>query len=171
MADARGPTPSPWISQWARLVSAEATVLDVAAGSGRHAIFFAERGHEVVALDRDIGRLPPHPRIAPMQADLEAGAPWPLGDRNFGAVVVANYLHRPLMADLLAAVAPGGLLIYETFMEGNEHLGRPRRPEFLLRDGELLDLIRGRFSVIAYEALLIDHPRPAMVQQIVARRR
>jgi SAM-dependent methyltransferase len=144
-------------------------MLDLAAGRGRHAIFFAERGHKVTAVDRDVSRLPDHPNIERLEADLEDGSPWPLPDRRFGGVVVTNYLHRPLMPQLLEAVAPGGVLLYQTFMEGNERFGKPSRPEHLLRDGELLELVRGRFSVTAYEARLISDPM-AMVQRIAARR-
>jgi SAM-dependent methyltransferase len=111
-----------------------------------------------------------HPGIEVVQADLEDGSPWPLPGRTFGAVVVTNYLHRPLFPALLDALAPGGVLLYETFMEGNERFGRPNRPEFLLRDGELLELVRGRLSVTAYEARMISAPTMAMVQRIAARR-
>jgi SAM-dependent methyltransferase len=144
-------------------------MLDLAAGRGRHAIFFAERGHKVTAVDRDVSRVPDHTNIERLEADLEDGSPWPLPDRRFGGVVVTNYLHRPLMPQLLEAVAPGGVLLYQTFMEGNERFGKPSRPEHLLRDGELLELVRGRFSVTAYEARLISDPM-AMVQRIAARR-
>jgi SAM-dependent methyltransferase len=167
-ADARG-APLPWIVQWAGLVAPEATVLDLAAGSGRHALFFAERGNTVVAVDRDTSRLPAHASIEPLTADLEDGRPWPLAGRRFGAAVVTNYLHRPLMPALLGAIGPGGVLLYQTFMDGNERFGRPSRPEYLLKDGELLDLVRGTFSVTAYEARLISGPM-AMVQRIAARR-
>jgi SAM-dependent methyltransferase len=156
--------------QWAGLIAANAGVLDVAAGGGRHSRFFAERGHKVTALDRDTSRLAPYPGIEIVQADLEDGSPWPLPGRTFGAVVVANYLHRPLFAALLDALAPGGVLLYETFMEGNERFGEPSRPAFLLKDGELLDLARGRLSVTAYEARMISEPKMAMVQRIAARR-
>lgn len=156
--------------QWAGLIAANAGVLDVAAGGGRHSRFFAERGHKVTALDRDTSRLAPYPGIEIVQADLEDGSPWPLPGRTFGAVVVANYLHRPLFAALLDALAPGGVLLYETFMEGNERFGEPSRPAFLLKDGELLDLVRGRLSVTAYEARMISEPKMAMVQRIAARR-
>jgi SAM-dependent methyltransferase len=169
-ADARGPLPSPWIVQWAGLVPAGATVLDIAAGSGRHTSFFAERGHKVTAIDRDISRLVPGDNVEVIEADLENGSGWPLGQRRFGAVVVTNYLHRPLMPHLIAAIEPGGVLLYQTFMVGNERFGKPSRPEFLLKDGELLDLVRGSFSVIAYEARLISAPSMAMVQRIAARR-
>jgi len=168
--DARGVPPAPWIVQWAGLVPPQADVLDLAAGRGRHAIFFAERGHKATAVDHDVSGLPDHPNIEPLEADLEDGSPWPLSDRRFGAVVVTNYLHRPLMPQLLEAVAPGGVLLYQTFMIGNERFGKPSRPEFLLRDGELLELVRGKFSVIAYEARLISEPAMAMVQRIAARR-
>jgi len=168
--DARGVPPAPWIVQWAGLVAPDATVLDLAAGRGRHSTLFAERGHKVTAVDREVSALPKHPNIERLQADLEDGSPWPLGARQFGAVVVANYLHRPLMPTLLEAIAPGGMLLYQTFMEGHERFGRPSNPDHLLRDSELLELVRGRFSVIAYEARLISDPAMAMVQRIAARR-
>jgi SAM-dependent methyltransferase len=169
VANASG-TPSSWIVQWAGLIAPGASVLDVAAGGGRHSRFFADRGHKVTALDRDTGALAPHPAIEAIQADLEDGSPWPLPGRLFGAVIVTNYLHRPLFPALLDALAPGGVLLYETFMEGNERFGRPSNPAFLLKDGELLDLARGRLSVTAYEARMISEPKMAMVQRIAARR-
>lgn len=156
--------------QWAGLIAPEAAVLDVAAGGGRHSRFFADRGHRVTALDRDTSRLAGHPGIDIVQADLEDGSPWPLPGRTFGAVVVTSYLHRPLFPALLDALAAGGVLLYETFMEGNERFGEPSRPAFLLKDGELLDLARGRLSVTAYEARMISEPKMAMVQRIAARR-
>ncbi len=162
--------PMAWIVQWAGLVPAGAPVLDVAAGKGRHAHFFAERGHRVTAIDRDVAALAPADNIEILQADLEGGGPWPLGGRRFGAVIVTNYLHRPLMPALLEAVEPGGVLLYQTFMIGNERFGRPSNPDFLLRDGELLELVRGTFSVVAYEARLISEPSMAMVQRIAARK-
>ena len=162
--------PSPWIVQWAGLVAADATILDVAAGSGRHTGFFADRGNKVTAIDRDVSALAAQPNVEIVQADLEDGSPWPLPGRTFGAVVVTNYLHRRLFPALLDALMPGGVLLYETFMEGNERFGRPSRPEFLLKDGELLELVRGRFSVVAYEARMISEPKMAMVQRIAARK-
>jgi SAM-dependent methyltransferase len=169
VADARG-IPSAWIVQWAGLVAPDSTVLDIASGRGRHAHFFAERGHKVTAVDRDTSALAPHPNLEIVTADLEDGSPWPFPGRRFGAVVVTNYLHRPLMPALLDAIASGGVLLYETFMVGNERFGKPSRPDFLLKDGELLELVRGRFSVVAYEARLISEPRMAMVQRIAARK-
>ena len=162
--------PSPWIAQWAGLVPAGATVLDVAAGGGRHSRFFAARSHRVTAVDRDVSGLESMADIEVVQADLEDGSPWPLPGRTFGAVVVTNYLHRPLFPPLLDALGSGGVLLYETFMEGNERFGRPSNPEFLLKDGELLEVVRGRLSVVAYEARMISEPKMAMVQRIAARK-
>jgi SAM-dependent methyltransferase len=162
-------TASSWIATWAGLVPAGATVLDIAAGKGRHTRFFAERGHPVTAVDRDVTGLAAADNIETIVADLEDGSPWPLAGRTFGAVVVTNYLHRPLFPHLFAALQPGGVLLYETFMVGNERFGKPSNPEFLLKDGELLELVRGRFSVIAYEARMISEPKMAMVQRIAAR--
>lgn len=162
-------TPSSWIATWAGLVPPGATVLDLAAGNGRHAVFFAGRGHRVAAVDRDVSALVASDMVEVITADLEDGSPWPLAGRRFGAIVVTNYLHRPLFPALFTALRPGGILLYETFMEGNERFGKPSRPDFLLKDGELLDLVRGRFSVTAYEARMISQPRMAMVQRIAAR--
>ena len=124
----------------------------------------------MTAVDRDVSRLPDRAGIEKVQTDLEDGIPWPLTDRTFGAAIVTNYLHRPLMPSLLAAIAPGGVLLYETFMVGNERFGKPSNPAFLLKDGELLELVHGKFSVVAYEARLISEPTMAMVQRIAARR-
>ena len=162
-------TVSSWIATWAGLVPPGVAVLDVAAGNGRHTRFFAERGHPVTAIDREVSGLAAADNIEVVAADLEDGSPWPLAGRTFGAVVVTNYLHRPLFPHLFAALQPGGVLLYETFMIGNERFGKPSRPEFLLNDGELLELVRDRFSVIAYEARMISEPKMAMVQRIAAR--
>ena len=162
-------TVSSWIATWAGLVPPGVAVLDVAAGNGRHTRFFAERSHPVTAIDREVSGLAAADNIEVVAADLEDGSPWPLAGRTFGAVVVTNYLHRPLFPHLFAALQPGGMLLYETFMIGNERFGKPSRPEFLLNDGELLELVRDRFSVIAYEARMISEPKMAMVQRIAAR--
>jgi SAM-dependent methyltransferase len=162
-------TISSWIAAWAGLVPAGAAVLDLAAGKGRHTRFFADRGHHVTAIDRDVSGLAAADNVEVIQADLEDGALWPLTGRTFGAVIVTNYLHRPLFPSLFDALSPRGVLLYETFMVGNERFGKPSRPEFLLKDGELLELVRGRFSVIAYEARMISEPKMAMVQRIAAR--
>ena len=156
--------------QWAGLVAPGATVLDLAAGGGRHTVLFADRGHRVTAVDRNAAELPIRDDVESVAADLESGSPWPLPGCKFGAAIVANYLHRPLFPALFDALEPGGVLLYETFMAGNERFGKPSNPDFLLKDGELLELVRGRFSVIAYEARLISEPKMAMVQRIAARK-
>jgi SAM-dependent methyltransferase len=146
-------TPSPWIERFAPLVPPGARVLDLACGKGRHARFFAARGQRVVAVDRDAGALAAldgDARIETRIADLEAG-PWPLAGERFDAIVVANYLHRPLFAHLLAALADDGVLLYETFARGNEAFGRPSNPAFLLAPGELLALAAPALTVVAFE--------------------
>jgi SAM-dependent methyltransferase len=169
--DRHGPLEvSAWVRRFAGLVPAGGEVLDVAAGGGRHTRFFLQRGHAVTAVDRDISGLTDLPAgcVSVLEADLEDGRPWPLGARQFAGVVVTNYLHRPLLPALVGAVAPGGCLVYETFAVGNERFGRPRNPDFLLRPGELLEAVRGRLTVAAYENLEVDEPKPAMVQRIAA---
>ena len=163
--------PSPWVCRFAPMIAAGMPVLDVAAGNGRHARYFLERGHPVVALDRDLGKLEPLGRMAGAEliaADLEAGAGWPLGQRLFGGIVVTNYLHRPLFDDLAAALAAGGVLIYETFAAGNEAFGKPRNPDFLLRPGELLAAFGQHLRIVAFEDGVVDDPRPAVVQRLCA---
>ncbi len=145
-------------------------MLDVATGAGRHARHFAGRGHPVDAVDRDATALAGLSGIANITitcADLESG-PWPYAGLTYAGIVVANYLHRPLFPHLLAALAPGGVLIYETFAAGNEKYGRPANPDFLLQPGELLEVVRGRLRVIAYEDVFVAEPRPAMVQRLCA---
>jgi SAM-dependent methyltransferase len=157
--------PSGWVARWAALVE-RGPVLDVASGSGRHAALFAKRGLQVVAVDRDPQ---PIPGVRCVRADLEDGSPWPLAGQRFGAVVVANYLHRPLLGTLQGALDEGGILIYETFMIGNEKLGKPSNPAFLLRPGELLEAFSG-LTVVAFEQGVVERPKPAAVQRLCARR-
>jgi SAM-dependent methyltransferase len=160
--------PSAWVVAHAGLVPAGGTVLDVAAGGGRHAKFFAARGHRVTAIDRDIGALIALAGIDAQRADLEDGQPWPLPGRQFAGVVVTNYLHRPLFEALAASVAPGGALIYETFARGNGRYGKPDNPDFLLADNELLNAFAPRLRVVAYTHGYLEAPRPALVQRIAA---
>jgi SAM-dependent methyltransferase len=162
--------PSEWVARWGLTVPAGCAVLDVACGGGRHARYFAKQGHTVEAVDRDsrvLTSLAGIKNISTRCADLESG-PWPYGVRTFGAIVVTNYLYRPLFPHLLEALAEGGVFICETFAAGNERFGRPSRPEFLLRPGELLDVVRGQLRVIAFEDLFVEGPKPAMVQRICA---
>ncbi|SAK62876.1 type 12 methyltransferase [Caballeronia hypogeia] len=164
--------PSQWVARWAHLLASGGTVLDVASGNGRHARWFAARGHRILAIDRDaeaLASMSAPEGIETLDADLENGAPWPLSnDRTFDAVVVTNYLHRPLFGHLIDALAPGGVLIYETFAVGNASVGKPSNPAFLLEPGELLAAVHGRLRVIAYEDGFLDDPRPAFVQRICA---
>jgi SAM-dependent methyltransferase len=165
-----GLAPSAWIERFAHLVPAGARLLDVAAGGGRHARFFAGRGVHVVAIDRDadaLATLHGVPGVETRVADLE-GAAWPFADERFDALVVVNYLHRALFPQLLAALAPDGALLYETFARGNEALGRPSNPAFLLRESELLGLAHGRLTIVAFEQGRIDGERPAVVQRLAA---
>jgi len=163
-------SPFAWVTRWAGEEAAGGRVLDVACGSGRHARYFAARGHPVAAVDRDraaLGNLIGVPGVTTLCADLEQGE-WPYPGEEFAAVVVTNYLHRPLFPQLLSALGRAGVLIYETFAAGNERFGRPSNPAFLLRPGELLDLARGRLRVRAYEDLLVADPRPALIQRLCA---
>ncbi|WJF91390.1 class I SAM-dependent methyltransferase [Paraburkholderia bonniea] len=162
--------PSGWVQRWTHLVAAGRPVLDLASGAGRHAHWFAARGHPVVALDRDATALESArgERIETRVVDLEQAA-WPLPpEAKFAAVVVTHYLHRPLFPSILHALAPGGVLIYETFAQGNETVGKPSRPAFLLAPGELLEVVRGDLRVIAFEDGFTAAPRPAYVQRICA---
>lgn len=162
--------PSAWVQRWATLVGKGGAVLDVACGGGRHARLFAELGHPVDAVDRDpavIAALASVTGVTALCADIEGG-PWPYTGRSYAAVVVTNYLHRPLFPQLRAALAPGGVLIYETFGTGNEAYGRPANPEFLLRPRELLELSGENMHVLAYENGYVEQPKPAVIQRICA---
>jgi SAM-dependent methyltransferase len=157
---------SPWIARWAHLVPHGAAVLDIACGHGRHSRFFAQRGCAVTALDRDtdaLRSLQGATGIETLDADIENG-PWPLAGRTFDAVVVTNYLWRPLLPAIVDAVAPGGFLLYETFAVGNEAYGKPSRPDFLLEPCELLAACAA-LQVIAYEHGFLAAP-PRVVQRI-----
>lgn len=153
------------------MVAAGGTVLDLACGSGRHVLLLAERGHRVLAVDRDAAALAEiaakAPDVESVQADLEGG-PWPFAGRHFAGIVVTNYLHRPLLPRLIDSLAEGGVLLYETFMVGNARFGKPSSPDFLLRRDELLEVVRGKLSVVAFEQGEVATPRPAVVQRLCA---
>ncbi|WP_132259384.1 class I SAM-dependent methyltransferase [Paucimonas lemoignei] len=167
------PEPAPWVKRFAPLIPG-GEVLDLACGSGRHSRLLAEMGYRVCALDRDADALrsAAGAGISTMQFDLENGTPWPFAPARFAGIVVTNYLHRPLFPAMLASVKPGGILIYETFALGNERYGKPSNPDFLLRPGELLDVVRdplrGIWQVVAFEDGYADMPKPAMLQRICA---
>lgn len=161
---------SAWVRRFAPLVPCDASVLDVACGLGRHSRLFASLGCRVEAVDRDtqvLTTLTAVPGIHTRIADLE-GERWPYEPESFDAIVVTNYLHRPHFDALIATLKPQGLLIYETFMVGNETLGRPTNPEFLLARDELLDRVRPRLNVVAFEQGRVEEPKPSFVQRICA---
>ena len=164
--------PSDWVRRWSHLIpdrAGGARVLDLACGHGRHSRWLMRHGHVVTAVDRDPQALASLADLAPwvrtLQADIE-NAPWPLAGREFEAVVVTNYLWRPLWPEILASLAPGGLLIYETFAHGNASVGRPARPDFLLQPGELLTVCSD-LRVVAYEDGFLYHPE-RYVQRVAA---
>lgn len=165
--------PSAWVRRFAPLIP-QGEVLDLACGSGRHSRLLAGLGYRVCALDRDVAVVSnlALPGINPLQLDLENGTPWPFAPARFAGAVVTNYLHRPLFPLLLASIAPGGVLLYETFACGNERYGKPSNPDFLLWPGELLDIVcnqaAGNWRVVAFEDGYVDVPKPAMMQRICA---
>ncbi|RJG11523.1 class I SAM-dependent methyltransferase [Massilia cavernae] len=163
--------PSAWVARFAPLAPG-GEVLDLACGSGRHARHFAALGHQVLAVDRDDAALAEAAGqgVTTMAFDLEDPAlAWPFARERFAAIVVTNYLHRPLFAQLAASLRPDGLLIYETFAIGNEAFGKPSNPAFLLEHGELLALAAGMgLRVIAFEDGYTAAPKPAMVQRLCA---
>jgi SAM-dependent methyltransferase len=163
-------TPSQWVQRFASRVSSDAAVLDLACGAGRHGRRFLERGNTVTFVDQNInslGDLETNPNATVIQADLE-NAPWPFSSERYGCITVVNYLWRPRIGRLLCHLDLGGLLLYETFAEGNEEYGRPRNPDFLLHRGELFECLRGHCRVLAYEQRTISDPRPAVIQRVAA---
>ena len=145
--------------RWAHLVQSAGQVLDVACGAGRHSLYFAAQGNDVTAVDRDEAALAAlrvrdsddaakAGTIRTVLADLE-NDPWPFS-QSFDAIVMTNYLWRPLWPALQKALKPGGVLIMETFALGQETIGKPSRPAFLLAPGEALQLA-GALRIVAFE--------------------
>jgi SAM-dependent methyltransferase len=165
--------PSGWVARFAALIPPGGRVIDLACGRGRHARLLAGQGLHVVAVDRDeaaLEVLSELPGVVTCHMDLEDGSPWPWEWRAFDAVVVSNYLHRPTFDQACALVAEDGLLIYETFMQGNEAFGRPSNPDFLLQPGELLARTADEFTPVAFEQGAVGDPPVAVVQRICARK-
>ena len=163
-------SPSEWVRRFAPLIAGAGRVVDVACGRGRHARYLRDCGLSVVAIDRDADALESLrgvDGIEPVVADIES-VPWPYAPGTFDAVVVTNYLWRPLLPHLEAALRDGGVLIYETFAIGNEEFGRPANPDFLLRRNELLDWLMPRLRIVAFEQGLVSRPKPAVIQRICA---
>lgn len=159
-------SPSAWVQRWSHLIPSQSHVLDVACGLGRHMRYLASLGHQLTGVDRSPEAIHAVQAFGEgILADIE-NEPWPFDKRHFGAVVVTNYLWRPLMPRVLASLAPEGVLIYETFAAGHETVGRPSRPDFLLAKGELLQLCRN-LRVVAFEEGFLMHP-DRFVQRIVA---
>ncbi len=171
-------SPSAWVSAWLAGAPREgATALDLACGRGRHVRLAHGRGYDVTGVDRDAAsgvegltqflETGQWAGVRLIATELEDGAPWPWARDPFDVVIVTNYLHRPRLADVIAAVATDGMLIYETFAIGNERFGKPSNPDFLLRPGELLEVVRGRLTPFAFEHLVLDAPQRC-VQRIAA---
>jgi SAM-dependent methyltransferase len=157
--------PSAWLQRFAPTPAG--TALDVACGSGRNLLWLADTGWQVTGVDRDTAATAAlHGRAEIVNADIE-NAPWPLAGRGFDLVVVCNYLWRPLFDPIKAAVKPGGWLIWETFADGQQTLGRPSRPDFLLQRGELLRVCHD-WRIVAYEDLFEDGVNPRFVQRVAA---
>lgn len=162
--------PSDWVRRFAPLIDPQGEVLDMACGGGRHTRYLAKLGYQVQAVDRDAAAIEALQGVSGVQArcaDLEAG-PWPYIGRHFAGIVVTNYLWRPLLPFLLRSLELGGVLIYETFMIGNERFGKPSNPAFLLRQDELRHLVQKHLSIVAFEQGSITQPRPAVVQRLCA---
>ena len=160
--------PSTWVNRFLPLIKPGGLVLDLAAGGGRHVRLLRDRGFVVCAVDRDTSALLTFagPGCEVQETDIETAEPWPLG-HDYDGIIVTNYLHRPLLPAIGRAVAPGGVLIYETFSRGNERFGRPRNPDFLLCPGELLEAFT-MLTIVAFEQGEVSIPRPAVIQRLTA---
>jgi len=163
--------PSSWVRRFAPAVPA-GEVLDLACGNGRHAAYFAALGHPVVGVDKDQQALASidSSGVQKLAMDLENGAAWPFESNRFSGIVITNYLHHPLFPRIFASLNSPGVLIVETFAQGNAQFGKPSNPAFLLRPGELLEIVRAESShplhVLAYENGYVELPKPAMIQRI-----
>jgi len=161
---------SPWVRRFAAAIPVDGVVLDLACGAGRHSALLASIGYRVLAVDQDISAVEPLKSdfIQAQKLDLE-GSDWPLLGQQFSGIVATNYLYRPFLDELPKMLSEGGVLIYETFADGNAAFGKPSNPNFLLNSGELLALAqRSGLKVIAYEDIYLDQPKPAMIQRICA---
>jgi len=162
--------PSSWVIKYANYVPKNSKVLDLACGMGRHTQLFMGRGCHVTAVDIDTQGLQEFansPNCQIVEMDIEQSEDWLLS-QDFNCIVVTNYLHRPIMKHLANALAPEGILIYQTFMSGNEKFGKPSNPDFLLKKDELMETFEDELEVIAFSQGLTS--KPSMMQQICARK-
>ena len=162
---------SDWVKKYVSLIPANKLVLDLACGSGRNTRFLLKRGYKVLALDRDVSKLADishNESLEICEFDLEAGSKFPFNRKEFSGIVVTNYLHRPLFDHLIPALEYGGVLIYQTFMEGNEAYGRPNNPNFLLKKNELKNVFKKQLNIVAFTEGYVKNPKPAMTQSICA---
>jgi len=167
----RKSNPAGFVQTHSAIIPNSGRVLDLACGNGRQTRYLLQHGFSVLALDKDVSGLADlagEPNFEIIEADLEAGRDFPLKGRQFAGVVVVNYLYRPIFGDLVASLAEGGVLIYQTFMVGNEEFGRPHNPDFLLKENELLDVFGGELKVLDFEQGFVERPSPAVVQKICA---
>ncbi len=170
MENFQGNSPSRWVIRWSSLLKPGTKILDLACGRGRNSLFLASLGHNVVAVDRDATKLsdiPDRPEITTLCEDLESGV-WPLVGWKFGGIIVTNYLYRPMLPDLIKNLESGGILIYETFAQGNQVFGRPSNPDYLLFPYELLDMLRDKLHIIGFEQGRVDLPSSAILQRVCA---
>lgn len=164
--------PSPWILRFSEQIPAGEEVIDIACGKGRHGRLFLEKGHPVVFVDIDtdgLDDLGGRSDVSVIETDLETDGFWPFAGHAYAGVIVTNYLWRPILPKIIDLVAPGGLLLYETFAVGNEAFGKPSNPDYLLKPDELRDAVDGKLDVLAFEQLETKTPRPAVIQHIAAR--
>ncbi len=162
--------PSKWVIRWASLIQQGGRVLDLACGNGRHSIFLASLGFDVVAIDRDEQKLTnfsQFKKITPICSDLEK-RPWPLSDDKFNGIIITNYLHRPLLPHIVRALDKPGVLIYETFGEGNEAFGKPTNKDFLLLRNELFNTLSETLHIVSFEQGYVVNPKKAIVQRVCA---
>jgi len=165
--------PSTWLEAHVACIRPQGSVLDVAAGKGRNARWLAQQGFRVEAVDRDAEAMQAMRGIDGITlqvADLEQDG-WPYADHQFDAIVVCRYLHRPLFPHLIDSLAPDGVLIYETFMQGQEVYGKPSNPDFLLKPDELLEVFQPALEILAFEQGPQESPKPCMLQRMVGRKR
>tara|TARA_B100000686_G_C16751726_1_gene952950 strand:+ start:1455 stop:2126 length:672 start_codon:yes stop_codon:yes gene_type:complete len=165
--------PSSWLRRHSTLIPNSGLILDIAAGSGRHTQYLLDKDHAVVSIDKDVSHLAhiKNSRLSIAKVDLEVPGSWPFKSAAFAGIIVTNYLHRPLFPHIIKALATGGLLVYETFAQGNQKFGKPTNPNYLLAPGELIRLTQEHLHIVAYEDVTVSQPKSARIQRICASKR